>query len=129
MGSNWIDPSFRKTSSTASRPPARGRAGARKCRATRKRRAASAVTSTWTACSVDGDGLELADLHALEQASDLPRLEAARAELERRGRAGGDRLAQRLLERAALVARREEGREQDVACADGGDRVDARRTA
>src|SRR3954468_7326055 len=41
-----MEPSFRITSSTAAGPPSRDRAGARKCRATRKRRAASAVTLT-----------------------------------------------------------------------------------
>src|SRR5581483_9385180 len=46
IGSNWIEPSLRSTSSTPSGPPARERAGARKCRATRKRRAAEAVTFT-----------------------------------------------------------------------------------
>src|SRR5436190_11283539 len=46
IGSNWIDPSFPMTSSTPSSLPARDRAGVRECRATRKRRAASAVTFT-----------------------------------------------------------------------------------
>src|SRR5438067_12981836 len=45
-GSNWIEPSLRKTSSTASGPPSRDLAGARNCRATRKRRAAAAVVLT-----------------------------------------------------------------------------------
>src|SRR6476646_8774108 len=47
VGSNWIDPSLRMTPSTASGPPASDRAGVRKCRATRKRRAASAETFTF----------------------------------------------------------------------------------
>ena len=41
-----IEPNLRKTSSTASRPPSRDRAGARKCRATRNRRAAAALILT-----------------------------------------------------------------------------------
>ena len=45
-GSNWTEPSRRNTSSTASGPPSRDRAGASRWRATRKRRAASAETST-----------------------------------------------------------------------------------
>src|SRR5919108_5428741 len=45
-GSNWIEPSRRKTSSTPSGPPTTERAGASICRATRKRRAVSAATST-----------------------------------------------------------------------------------
>src|SRR4029450_3257528 len=45
IGSNWIEPSLRKTSRTASGPSLTDRAGARRCRATRNRRAASAETS------------------------------------------------------------------------------------
>src|ERR1700685_462394 len=48
VGARWIDPNLRRTCITASAPPVRDRAGARKCRPTRKRRAASAVTSTRT---------------------------------------------------------------------------------
>src|SRR6185437_1881246 len=53
-GSNWIEPSRWKTSRTASGPPRSDRAGARKCRATRKRRAASAVIFTWLDANEDG---------------------------------------------------------------------------
>ena len=74
-----------------------------------------------------GDGLELGHLDRADQAAGLARLEPAGADLERRGGARGDRGAQRLLVRAAVEPRRDEGGEQDVARADRGDRVDARR--
>src|SRR5215213_10203993 len=45
-GSNWIEPSRRKTSITASGPPSTERAGVSRWRATRKRRASSAATFT-----------------------------------------------------------------------------------
>src|SRR3954454_20521078 len=51
-GSNWIEPSVSKICNTASGPPSRLRAGARNCRATRKRRAASAMIVTARACVV-----------------------------------------------------------------------------
>src|SRR5690349_18324326 len=44
MGSSWSEPSRRKTARTPSAPPSSARAGATNWRATRKRRASSALT-------------------------------------------------------------------------------------
>src|SRR5947199_2803602 len=75
--------------------------------------------------SFTADRLELGHVDESDQAAGLARLEATRADLERGSRARGDRCSQRLFVRAALEPRPDEGGEQDVARADGGDRVDA----
>ena len=56
MGSYWIEPKRRKNSRTASMPPTSDSEGASNWRATRKRRATSAVTSTpWTLAASPSD--------------------------------------------------------------------------
>src|SRR5262249_20689613 len=77
--------------------------------------------------SSDADVLELADLDVRTEASRLLRFEAARAHLERRRGACGDRVLQCLFGRTSRGVRCDVGGEQDVAAADAGDRLDQRR--
>src|SRR6185503_14252007 len=73
------------------------------------------------------DRLELGDLDRADQPARLARLEPARADLQRRRRAGGDRRAQGFLVRAPVEPRRDERGQQHVARADRRDRIDPRR--
>jgi len=70
--------------------------------------------------------LELAQIDEVLEPAGLTRLESPGADLERRRRAGRDRGAQRLLQRALGHSCGKERAEQDVAGADAGDRLDLR---